>query len=79
MTFIDSAAASKSAEEGMSHFLCAEASRFLELLEDFAFCPRESLKLSPGFNARMKTKSGGWENESNADWGEGVDFLSAGC
>lgn len=65
MTFIDSAAARKNAGEEVSHFLCAEASRLVELLEDLVFCPKESLKLSPGFSAGIKTKRTGWENESN--------------
>lgn len=42
MTSIDSAAGSKSEGEEVSHFLPSEASRLVELLKDFVFCPRES-------------------------------------
>lgn len=42
MTSIDSAAASKSEGEEVSRFLPSEASRLVELLKHFVFCPRES-------------------------------------
>lgn len=42
MTSIDSAAGSKSEGEEVSHFLPSEASRLVELLKDFVFCPRDS-------------------------------------
>lgn len=42
MTSIDSAAGSKSEGEEVSHFLPSEASRWVELLKDFVFCPRVS-------------------------------------
>lgn len=42
MTSIDSAAGSKSEGEEVSRFLPSEASRLVELLKDFVFCPRES-------------------------------------
>lgn len=40
MTSIDSAAGSKREGEEVSHFLPNEASRLVELLKDFVFCPR---------------------------------------
>jgi len=42
MTSIDPAAGSKNEGEEVSHFLPSEASRLVELLKDFVFCPRES-------------------------------------